>query len=399
MVLFLRSILFLGLFSFPTAFVEAQASNQAGTEKSSEAVAKTTAESSTKANKGRVLNDGEDQEDSTSTEPTNADQTTTQTDSTDESAGQKELLLPSVGAVDPYASKDKDWIFSNTMKRAGKRRGSVVWFPLLSYVAPGAGQYMNGQIGAGLIYSGVALAGLGTAVSAAVEINNDPNRNQRLDAIDSFDPLVRRYVWGLKTYDLAGSLSLYHSFQTTLLFRKQQGDYAFLPQQAETTDELMLAPFEFSNLGRWSTILPLVIGAGVVIGAGATDNYDTRQLNSGDIAFASGISYNAGVGEEALFRGWMFPLLTEAYGVENVFWANLTQAAIFGAAHLSEDNRLPVFQLAAGYYFGWLAKKNAWSLREAIFVHTWWDVIVFTASFTQKNRKASIYVPLYQTQF
>ncbi len=313
--------------------------------------------------------------------------------------GKEKLMLPTSSSINPYFSEDKQWIFSNTMKRANKRRGSVVWFPLLSYVAPGAGQYMNGQVGAGLVYSGVALAGLGTAVSAAVEINNDPNRDQRLDAIDSFDPLVRRYVWGLKTYDLAGSLSLYHSFQTTLLFRKQEGDYAFLPQQAETTDELMLAPFEFSNLGRWSTILPLAIGAGLVIGVGANDNYDTRQLNGGDLAFASGISYNAGVGEEALFRGWMFPLLTEAYGVENVFWANLTQAAIFGAAHLSEDNRLPVFQLAAGYYFGWLAKKNAWSLREAIFVHTWWDVIVFTASFTQKNRKASIYVPLYQTQF
>ncbi len=310
------------------------------------------------------------------------------------------LLLPGYNSnIDPYNVDDKSWIFSNSMKRSNKRRSSVVWMPLLSYVAPGVGQYMNGQVGAGLIYSGLAVAGAGTAVVAANRINSDTNRDQRLDDIDSFDPDVRAYVWGLKTYDLAGSLSLYHNFQTNVLFRKQEGAYDFLPIQAETTDELMTAPFEFSNLGRWSTILPLVIGTGLIVWSGATDDYNTRNLNSGDIAFASGLSYNAGVGEEALFRGWMFPLLTEAYGIENVFWSNLTQAAIFGAAHLSDENRLPVFQFAAGYYFGWLAKKNNWSLRESIFVHTWWDVIVFTASFTQKDRKASIYIPLYQSQF
>ncbi len=318
-----------------------------------------------------------------------------------QAASEKEELKPppSVLGIDPYNADDKSWIFSNSMKRNNKQRRSVLWFPLLSYVAPGAGQYMNGQVGAGLIYSGIGLAGLGTAVSAAVELNNDPNSNQRINDIDSFDPLVRRYVWGLKTYDLAGSLSLYHAFQTNVLFRKQEGAYQFLPQQAETTDELMTAPFEFSNLGRWSTLLPLLFGTGLVVWSGATDDFNTRQLNSGDLLFSAGLSYNAGVGEEALFRGWMFPLLTEAYGIENVFWSNLTQAAIFGAAHFSDENQLPIFQFAAGYYFGWLAKKNGWSLREAIFLHTWWDVIVFTASFTQGDRKASLYVPLYQTQF
>ena len=305
-------------------------------------------------------------------------------------------------SINPYESEDKDWIFSNTMKRKNKKRSSLVWFPLLSYVAPGLGQFMNGQTGAGFVYSGVGALGLGAAASSVIEYNSiygDSNDDENLSDLDSRDDLVRRFTWGMKTYDLAGSLSLYHSFRTNLKFRQQEGDFAFLPTEGETTDELMLAPFEFSNLGRLSTILPLAIGLGLVTWAGAVDDYNTRSLNTGDILFSSGISYNAGVGEEALFRGWMFPLFVEAYGVENMVWANLTQAAIFGAAHLSGDNRLPLFQFAAGYYFGWLAKKNAWSLREAIFVHTWWDVIVFTASFTQGNKKASIYVPLYQTQF
>jgi membrane protease YdiL (CAAX protease family) len=315
--------------------------------------------------------------------------------------GHPALAKPSELSVpaDPYGGGEPDSIWSNAMKRPGKRRGSAVWFPLLSYVAPGIGQFLNGQSGAGFVYSGVATLGLGSAVSAAVRLSDDPRYSEASSDIDSFDPLVRQFTWGLKTYDLAGSLSLYHSFQTTLLFRKQQGDFQFLPAQAETTDQLMLAPFDFSYLGRWSTLIPLALGAGFAVWSGATDDFDTRSLNTGDIAFAGGLSYNAGVGEEALFRGWMFPLFVEAYGVENIFWANLTQAAIFGVAHYSDQNRLPWFQFLAGYYFGWLAKKNGWSLREAIFVHKWWNVIVFSAAFTQRDRKASLYVPLYQTQF
>ena len=297
------------------------------------------------------------------------------------------------------STDDSNSIWSHEMKRAGKKRSSVLWFPLLSYVAPGAGQFMNGQTGAGFVYSGIAFAGLGTAASAIIELNNYEDREERLDEADSFDPIVRRYTWGMKTYDLAGSLSLYHSFHTVKKDRQKEGDFLFLPEDAETTDQLMLAPFEFGFMGRWSTILPLVAGLGLGIISGAHDNYETRRLNSGDILFSSAISYNAGVGEEALFRGWMFPLFVHAYGEENTFWANATQATIFGLAHLSGDNPFPVFQTFAGYYFGWLARKNGYSLREAIFVHTWWDVIVFTAGFTQGDKKASIYVPIYQTQF
>ena len=300
-------------------------------------------------------------------------------------------------STDSTEKKDDNSFFSNEMKREGKERSSVVWLPLLSYVAPGTVQYMNGQVGAGLVYSLTGVAGLATAVSGVVELNNRVNEDEDLTDLDSRDPAVRRYLWGMKTYDLAGSLSLYHAFRTSLKFRQQKGDFDFLPSEGETTDELMLAPFNFSNLSRWTTILPLTLGLGLVVFVGANDDYDTRNLTAGDIAFAGGISYNAGVGEEAMFRGWMFPLFVEAFG--SSFWGNMAQSTIFAAAHLSEDNQFPLAQFMAGYYFAWLAKRNGWTLQESIFVHAWWDVIVFTAAFTQGDKKASIYVPLYQTQF
>lgn len=299
--------------------------------------------------------------------------------------------------IEENDKKNENTFFSNEMKREGKERSSAVWLPLLSYVAPGTVQYMNGQTGAGLVYSITGGIGLGVAASGIIELNDRLNNNEDLSDLESRDSAVRRYLWGMKTYDLAGSLSLYHAFRTTLISRQKRGDFAFMPTVGETTDELMVAPFNFSNLGRWTTIVPLALGLGLVIYSGANDDYHTRDLTAGDIAFAGGISYNAGVGEEALFRGWMFPLLVEGFG--SSFWGNMAQSAIFAAAHISSDNPVPIPQFLAGYYFAWLAKRNNWTLQESIFVHTWWDVIVFTASFTQGDKKASIYVPLYQTQF
>lgn len=309
----------------------------------------------------------------------------------------------SLAQVDPSVldkpETQSSYFFSNKTKGSTSKQGSLVFFPFASYLLPGLGQYINGQTGAGLVYSSTAVIGLGVASSAANRLKEEPLRNEQRDDLDSRDPLVRQYLWGLKTYDLAGSLSLYHSFHSMLVERRLQGEFKFLPQESERVDELLLAPFDFSYLKRASTWLPLGLGLGLVVLAGKTDNYKTRSLNSEDVLFSSAISYNAGVGEEALFRGWMFPLFTETYGVENGFWANLTQATIFAALHYSEDNRLPLAQLLGGYYFGFLTKRNAWSLKESIFVHTWWDIIIFAAMASQGDRKASLYVPIYQSQF
>lgn len=307
------------------------------------------------------------------------------------------LISVQVFAQTSFVEDGKSSLFSHKTQLPEKRRDSVFWLPVLSYFAPGALQYMNGQIGAGLVYSGIGVTGLATALGAASEVNNRINNNEDLNDFDSRDSAVRRYVWGMKTYDLAGSLSLYHGFRTALQFRQKEGEFEFLPKEAETSDELMLAPFNFSNLSRLTTIIPLALGVGLMAYSGANDDYDTRNLTAGDIAFSGGISYNAGVGEEAMFRGWMFPLFVESFG--SSFWGNMAQSTIFAAAHLSSDNRFPMPQFLAGYYFAWLSQRNNWTLQESIFIHTWWDVIVFTASFTQGDKKASIYVPLYQTQF
>ena len=58
------------------------------------------------------------------------------------------------------------------------------------------------------------------------------------------------------------------------------------------------------------------------------------------------------------------------------FAANLIDASLFALAHLSTVD-IPIVQLAFGYHLGNVAQNNGYSLLEAVFIHTWWDIIAF----------------------
>ena len=92
----------------------------------------------------------------------------------------------------------------------------------------------------------------------------------------------------------------------------------------------------------------------------------------------------------------MQPLIYE--NTQSYFWANTVQALIFGYAHGPK----PYPQLAFGFYAGWLVPSNAWDMGEAIFIHTWWDAVLMTASFARKRsliKDFNIKIPLVNTSF
>jgi membrane protease YdiL (CAAX protease family) len=75
------------------------------------------------------------------------------------------------------------------------------------------------------------------------------------------------------------------------------------------------------------------------------------------------------------------------YSGGNFWLANGAQAVLFGAAHYNaRDLPLPWPQALLGFYFGWLTKKNGWTLSEAIFVHAWWDMLVFAGEVATSYR-------------
>lgn len=97
------------------------------------------------------------------------------------------------------------------------------------------------------------------------------------------------------------------------------------------------------------------------------------------------VALPVGIGEEALFRGYLQPQLSEIFNPT----ASLALSSLaFGAIHLTntrdmnkyEKRRYCTYSIpfitSLGAYFGWLAQKNG-SLKECVAVHTLYDFILF----------------------
>jgi len=99
-------------------------------------------------------------------------------------------------------------------------------------------------------------------------------------------------------------------------------------------------------------------------------------------------AFPVGLGEEALFRGYLQSQLIEIF---NPAVGITLTSLIFGAAHIpnafaysSEARRsyysfsIP-FITAAGAYYGWVTYKNG-SLMESVALHSWYDFTLFAIS-------------------
>lgn len=240
--------------------------------------------------------------------------------------------------------------------------------PVVSFFLPGFDQYRMGEYASGAFYTTLGVTGLSLAAGAAQKIEEARLSETR---INEYEKLDRQFVYGSQLYMFAGEMSAYHSFRHSTRLRQREGEFAFLTDQEEPLD-LLLAPFAFKELTKPTTFIPLLVLTAVGM-AELSEQNKSHAFNSDDLVFTGGISYNAGVGEEALFRGWIMPNLRQSMGSD--FWSNASQSLIFGVAHYSERNRFPIFQVVSGYYLGWLTQRNGWSLQQAAFLHTWWDLL------------------------
>lgn len=268
-----------------------------------------------------------------------------------------------------------------------EKRG-YFWPAFGSFFLPGFDQWRKAQYDAAVTYSGMAAVGIGTALAAVPRNVNSVNPE-----FDSKDDRLRLTQWGLQVYQAAGSLSAYQSFRYAVTTRPEE--FGFLNND-EKIDDVVLAPFRFDFLARPTTFVPL-LGAGFLIGLwAADDSVQPQTLTGTDLFFAGTYSYGAGVGEEALFRGWLLPVSMRL--IKSEFWSNMAVAALFAAAHISPRNRVPWPQFIMGWYLGFLSQQRNWTIAESIFVHTWWDVAIFVAGYALENKpgaaRISFVVPL-----
>jgi membrane protease YdiL (CAAX protease family) len=261
------------------------------------------------------------------------------------------------------------------------RSGSEFWIPFGSVFVPGLGQYLHGASWTGVGHSGVALAGylLSAAGDPTLEL---PRRSE--------DQLAYE---GLHLAFTAGTLSAWDAFHRAMPALHRVGKYDFLRPEEDLGD-LIWAPLDLRFLGRWTTLVDLAFTAAVttwVLEEGAPDG-PYRPFHGHDGAFATSLSLNAAVGEEAAFRGWLLPMLTQKLGGR--FWlANLLQGGLFGLGH-PQAGPFAVVIGAGAVYNGWLTRRNDWSIREGIFQHFWYDVAVVTAALLRDDRRVVTLLPM-----
>ena len=253
--------------------------------------------------------------------------------------------------------------------------GSMVLALLGSLFVPGLGQYLDGGWLAGAGYTAVAAGGL------ALSRVGDPSPAAR----DGRDQLAFE---GLHLHTTSAMLSAWDAFRRAVPDERSGTEYEFLTSD-ENLGELLWAPFDPGFLERPTTWINLAF-TGVVTGvilARREPHREYEPFEAHDGAFVGALSYNAAMGEEALFRGWLLPLLHEKLGRR--FWvANGLQATAFGAAHVPNADDAAWIIGAWALWEGWLTRRNDWSIRESIFHHFWYDVFVAGASFLADERNA-----------
>jgi membrane protease YdiL (CAAX protease family) len=261
------------------------------------------------------------------------------------------------------------------------RGGSEFWIPFGSVFVPGLGQYIHGAVWPGLAHTGTAVGGY--VISAPGDATLDFPR-------EADDQLAFE---GLHLAATSGMLSAWDTFQRALPAQQGAGRYGFLGP-GEDLGDLFTAPFDFRFLGRWTTLADLAFTAAVttwVLTEGPDDRI-YRPFRWHDAAFATSLSLNAAVGEEALFRGWLLPMLMQKLGGR--FWlANFIQAGLFGLGHPQAEEFAVVIG-AGALWGGWQTRRNDWSVREVIFQHFWYDVAVVTAMLLRDDRHVVTLMPV-----
>lgn len=280
-----------------------------------------------------------------------------------------------------------------------KPRG-LFWPELGSLLLPGLDQWIEQQNKSAVIYSGGAYMGLKLVFSATTNLEKKGLKENEdyFVNLSSRDDDLRNLMLGSHIYNVMGYMSAYHSFRTAVLSHQPHGKFLFLPKN-ETPKELLWAPFEFSHLKSWSTVLPLSLLVVTLSQEIKADLFKHNSYNYKDQLYATSFSYGAGLGEEMMFRGWLMPMAYESWG--SAWGANLFTATVFAAGHVTSSNKTPTAQFLLGYYFGYLTIANEWSLRESIFLHTWWDILIFTANYfdASRTKEASLYLPLFSSTF
>ena len=183
-----------------------------------------------------------------------------------------------------------------------------------------------------------------------------------------------------------GSYSVFAAYRDARLYNGEGGGYRY-QMPTDSFADLAAAPFKLSVLKKpevWGGLLGALSFAAIL----------EHFLMPNDAHIKCSVStttfplsaFSVGIGEEALFRGYLQSYFAESMSPTA---AIINSSLLFGAAHIGNAARLEAkdqwryyafglpFITAFGGYFGWLTHKNR-SLKESVAIHSWYDFILFT---------------------
>jgi membrane protease YdiL (CAAX protease family) len=296
------------------------------------------------------------------------------------------VLATALTAVSPAAAGAQ--VPDSTMPPPG---GAQLATPLASLFLPGIGQVRRNATTAAAAFSGAAVAGYALYATAGSSGRNGAELPREASG--------QQALLGLLLYQGSGEVSAYDAFHSALPALHHEGKYRFTTSHASTLS-LLTAPFDPTFLARWTTWVDLAftgaVAALVLRDRKPDQRYDPYIFR--DAVFGTGVSLSAGIGEEAVFRGWLLPLLHQNTG-ERFWLANGIQAAAFGGLHVGAAGDYAVLIGAFALYQGWLTRRNGWSVRESVFQHFWYDAIVIAAELLTDPRPRTMVIRLPTIRF
>lgn len=285
-------------------------------------------------------------------------------------------------------------IFADEQMVSNLEKPSIILVPAVSFFIPGFGSAIAGDYLNATKYFGYALTGL--AIVQYTQIQIDDFNNNYSGRFHNLRDLQAMYNIGYRMVKHSMLLSNYDAFLNRVKAYQADGQYLFLPKE-QNINSILQAPFKFEYLKRWTTIIPFALAMGVGVSEFNRNPRPSRfELRPIDGATSSYISYVAGTGEEAFFRGWVYPVLYQ--NTNSLLISNAVQGLGFGYAHGPE----PYIQLLFGFYSGWLTSNNGFDLGESIFIHSWWDFWVITAEYVRSRsftRNYNIQIPAINFTF
>ena len=168
------------------------------------------------------------------------------------------------------------------------------------------------------------------------------------------------------------------------------------PMPTDSFTDLATGIFSPSILGKpevWGGYLG-AFGGAIAIGY-LSEKYSTAAIEDDrpTLDFLNGITpmvaFPVGIGEEALFRGFLQPALMQYFTPTTSI---IISSLAFGAVHIPNAIGMsPAHQInyytfsipyitSLGAYMGWMAYKNN-SLRESVALHTWYDFTIFAIAY------------------